>query len=600
MKFFKLGVIIALLSMLLMIISCGDSSKDKVTTDKYGYERPTNCFMSHTLVLSEEPDVDSLFGNGGSTGILSDLAIESNCSEVSRSQTNYLVCLVYASSNETSISVDDMEISIDFAMATESLGVLFNESCVSYYEPYFYDGGFYDGVAFMDYIVVPFQILDDGMLYADLRVECPKLSPYDTYKVESFNSVRVGENQVKENPVVIDNINVNYLSEEKYNSGNFANEDLLSYANFTDGAPNYMVMDFDITANVNSDGNIDVMTYVPNSYQLHLNVEDAPTSKINTETNIYGATVLTASFNTLPDETGKKSIRMILRLDPMAAEECTINIIIAGDQVTSISGVGYKSQKLQLDIPAVKYTLDENGDYYTVSSVWKQEATDIVIPDNYLDIPVRYIASGIFQGNNSLQSIVIGNNVLSLPKETFRNCYQLKSVKIGSGITALSEQLFIGCDALESVTIPDAVTEIPESCFQGCSSLKRITLPAGVTVLRFNSFKNCTSLESITLPQSLQIIERNSFLNCSSLVSVEVNVASDMPFYIGDGAFNDCESLQKVTILGKWYVADYSNIGGLGTEELDITSHQQAATFLKDTYTKKCMVSSTYYENHVN
>ena len=81
---FKYFIIFALSLIIICFSSCGllgDNSGDKTPsgdTDGFGYVRPTNCWITDTILLNEHPTMDMVFGDKGDSGLLNDYAIEQN------------------------------------------------------------------------------------------------------------------------------------------------------------------------------------------------------------------------------------------------------------------------------------------------------------------------------------------------------------------------------------------------------------------------------------------------------------------------------------------------------------------------------------------
>ncbi|MDR2095896.1 MAG: leucine-rich repeat domain-containing protein, partial [Treponema sp.] len=88
------------------------------------------------------------------------------------------------------------------------------------------------------------------------------------------------------------------------------------------------------------------------------------------------------------------------------------------------------------------------------------------------------------------------------------------------------------------------VRAIGESAFEE-AGITAITLPNGVTFIGERAFEGCESLTSITLPNSVTSIGYGAFEGCGSLTSIALpNGVTD----IGERAFRDCGSLETVTI----------------------------------------------------
>ena len=86
-----------------------------------------------------------------------------------------------------------------------------------------------------------------------------------------------------------------------------------------------------------------------------------------------------------------------------------------------------------------------------------------------------------------------------------------------------------------------------------------------------NAFNQCSSLEYITIPSSVTRIGDRAFYRCSSLKSI---VISSSYIYIGDLAFDGCSSLKNVEILSfKAYIGNYAFISCSSLVYIKILSH---------------------------
>ena len=90
----------------------------------------------------------------------------------------------------------------------------------------------------------------------------------------------------------------------------------------------------------------------------------------------------------------------------------------------------------------LEYSLNSDGNGYTVTGIGTCTDTEIVIPSKHNSKPVT-----------------------SIDVRAFYNCIGLTSVTIPNSVTSIGESAFSGCTGLTSVTIPDSVTRIGYSAF---------------------------------------------------------------------------------------------------------------------------------------
>ena len=169
----------------------------------------------------------------------------------------------------------------------------------------------------------------------------------------------------------------------------------------------------------------------------------------------------------------------------------------------------------------------------------------IVLSENITSLPYskrNSIHYGFFRGCSSLTSITIPNSVISIGDFAFNSCFSLTSVTIGNSVTSIGDAAFGGC-SFASITIPNSVTNIEPDAFGGCSSLTSVTIPNSLTSIGHGVFNNCSSLTSVTIPNSVTSIEKWAFLNCEKLGTL---VLGDKVKEIGEEAFNGCNKLYHI------------------------------------------------------
>lgn len=157
--------------------------------------------------------------------------------------------------------------------------------------------------------------------------------------------------------------------------------------------------------------------------------------------------------------------------------------------------------------------------------------TSIVIPDSVTNIncydPAEYVNTyyGAFEGCTLLETVVIGDGVSVITRETFRGCSSLKNLTIGESVTDINYYAFSDCDSLVDLVIPDSVVHIKDYAFTGCDRLKNITFGESVTTIGIEAFKNCVSIEELYIPGNVKTISRGAFYGCAGMTYL----------YLGEG-----------------------------------------------------------------
>ena len=75
------------------------------------------------------------------------------------------------------------------------------------------------------------------------------------------------------------------------------------------------------------------------------------------------------------------------------------------------------------------------------------------------DYPPIFREGNFGQGNTTVTSVTIPDNVTSIGRYAFTNCNNLTSVTIPDSVTNIGEYVFLGCTSLTSVTLPILFTD---------------------------------------------------------------------------------------------------------------------------------------------
>ena len=176
-----------------------------------------------------------------------------------------------------------------------------------------------------------------------------------------------------------------------------------------------------------------------------------------------------------------------------AFQSCSkLTLINIPASVTSIgsSVFGYCSSLTSIAIPA---SVTSFGDavFYGCSSL-----TTVIFAAGSR---VASIGLNTFYNCSSLTSIAIPASVTGIGDNAFYGCSSLEAVTFAedSQLTGIGNGAFQNCSKLTSIAVPASVTGIGYNAFYGCSKLTSITIPAGVTAIGARSFYNCSSLAEI-------------------------------------------------------------------------------------------------------
>ena len=162
-----------------------------------------------------------------------------------------------------------------------------------------------------------------------------------------------------------------------------------------------------------------------------------------------------------------------------------------------------------------------------------------------LPLSLRILERECFRGCNSLEEMVIPENVVRIGDSSFRDCISMTSLVIKNDKVKIGERAFENCSHLTDVTLPEGLTEIYGGVFNSCKHLKHIDLPARLTILGDSAFSDCIELEQMDVPESVTKIDDLVFNGCMCLKSITLSEGLKK---IGKAAFKNCSSLSKIEI----------------------------------------------------
>ncbi len=256
-------------------------------------------------------------------------------------------------------------------------------------------------------------------------------------------------------------------------------------------------------------------------------------------------------------------------------------------------------------IDDLTFTLSSDGTYYHISGCNTFAEGDLVIPEEYKDLPVKCIDDSAFNGCVGLTSLTIPDSVTSIGKRAVYGCTGLISVIMGNGVKNIGEDafdnsyylsnlyitdiaawcalefenwqsnplyyadnLYLNNELVKDLVIPEGVTDIPQAAFRNCKSIRSVVIPGtvksigvvafencdsllfatigdGVTSIGYRAFAICNVLNTIVIPDSVTTIEDYAFYACRTLKSVSMGKGLKS---VGNRVFDECGSIEGVYI----------------------------------------------------
>ena len=229
------------------------------------------------------------------------------------------------------------------------------------------------------------------------------------------------------------------------------------------------------------------------------------------------------------------------------------------------------------------------------SLLWRLEGNTITIIDKgkmYDYYLYRFGKAPWFKDRNSIEKVIVADDVPYIGDSAFSGCTSLKEVTIPASVTSIGDSAFSGCTSLKEVTIPASVTSIGYKIFSECSGLKNIyyressgfaselqegnsarlvpvIIASGIcgenvkwsfdgkilTVSGTGAMEDYSSerkapwvslnIEKVIIEDRVTSIGKEAFANCCNLNEIKIPASIST---IGDGAFSGCKALGSVII----------------------------------------------------
>lgn len=401
-----------------------------------------------------------------------------------------------------------------------------------------------------------------------------------------------------------------YTSAEECPNGNITDANLHTYSSFTVNSTYYVVVDFTISSFEMADweNSFNASVKVSPSTVIDVTLEEAATGNFTQEEEDNGINI-TTTYSIPEDRTQERTYRIVVRLIYNEIGYVNIGLVFYGDGEDSSEAYVAQNGAGKFFTVGLGYSLDENGQSYTVTEMAAATDTKIVIPSYYWGLPVTAIADSAFKNRADIETVKVHEGIAAIGANAFEDCTSLTTVRwdavncqveespdaaifggcsnltkiiIGDSVEALGAYTFYGCSIIKELEVPKNVASMGYAVFGGSSSLERMTIPfAGASVSNSNSYKTTlgylfgseeyvggiatqqyynSSLVTYYIPEllkSVSITNENilcaSFQNCQNITEVILNSVS----VIGNDAFNNCINLANITIPS--YVTSYGD-----------------------------------------
>ena len=193
------------------------------------------------------------------------------------------------------------------------------------------------------------------------------------------------------------------------------------------------------------------------------------------ERNLY-APLTTAEIEKALSSTGKHRILLISKRNAVQVLSCVICPILllaslfvapmaANNHIDSVVEGVCDRCGFDLHQDDFTFTLNDDGQSYSVTGIGTCTETDIVIPNTYKGLPVTSIGKSAFEGCTNLETLIIWGDIETFGDNCFKNCTSLEEVSIPSSTEIIGKSAFENCSNIASIVIPASVTYIHPDAF---------------------------------------------------------------------------------------------------------------------------------------
>lgn len=184
----------------------------------------------------------------------------------------------------------------------------------------------------------------------------------------------------------------------------------------------------------------------------------------------------------------------------------------------------------------------------TITGVLNRNTTALVIPSY-----VTELAPAAFRDCASLSAVTILANIPRIPASLFEGCSSLTELSYAYPFEAIEQSAFLGCDALYCSTYGNTRYLSSETNLFAWligpidSSVTECAVHPDTQYIADGAFMNCENLQRITFPSEGTITEipDRAFFGCTSLTELTLPEGA---LSIGYQTFGECATLQSITL----------------------------------------------------
>jgi len=191
-------------------------------------------------------------------------------------------------------------------------------------------------------------------------------------------------------------------------------------------------------------------------------------------------------------------------------------------------------------------TMAAEGD--AIEYLYTAEDPDVIVPRDAINVIVANSATVIwfaaFREHPKIATLFCPVGVETIEDGAFFQCRCLRRV-IMLGVREIETAAFGGCEALTDIEC-GKLEIIGRKAFFECKSLRIIDLSAA-KIVQWHAFQRCSALTDVKFGKELETIGYGAFNNCTSLQRITIPLKDNM--ITEDNTFQECENLKHVDLV---------------------------------------------------
>ncbi len=191
-----------------------------------------------------------------------------------------------------------------------------------------------------------------------------------------------------------------------------------------------------------------------------------------------------------------------------------------------------------------EYEIDKDGNVCLED--YHGGEVEVIVPDTVLGKQVTEIGFACFEGNTTIEKVILPSGVKKISVGAFNCCTNLKEVLVnGEGnISSIDDAAFNSCINLEKFNCGNKIKFIGWRTFKNCSKLTTINEQSNLNIIGYKAFEDSGLLE-ISL-DNIEKLASKVFTNTPYLENLR---SGNEEFVIVNNILFDCNSREEVIII---------------------------------------------------